>query len=57
MVSFSEICKALQGAHRILVASHHRPDADALGSAIAAALWLKKEGHAVTVWNEDGMPS
>ncbi|MFI0347645.1 MAG: bifunctional oligoribonuclease/PAP phosphatase NrnA [Chthoniobacterales bacterium] len=57
MVSFSEICKALQPAHRILVVSHHRPDGDALGSTIAAALWLKQEGHEVSAWNEDGLPS
>ncbi|HLB32840.1 MAG TPA: bifunctional oligoribonuclease/PAP phosphatase NrnA, partial [Chthoniobacterales bacterium] len=53
---FSEVCKLLRGAHHILVVSHHRPDGDALGSTIAAALWLQHEGHAITAWNEDGMP-
>jgi phosphoesterase RecJ-like protein len=53
--TFPEISEALRGAHRILVASHLRPDADALGSTIAAALWLRNEGHDVTAWNEDGM--
>ena len=52
---FSEIREALRGCHRILVASHLRPDADALGSTIASALWLRDEGHEVTAWNEDGM--
>lgn len=53
--TFSEIREALRGCRRILVASHLRPDADALGSTIAAALWLRDEGHEVTAWNEDGM--
>jgi len=53
--AFSEIHEALRPCHRILVASHLRPDADALGSTIAAALWLKAEGHEVTAWNEEGM--
>ena len=54
---FDEIREALRGRSRILVASHLRPDADAYGSSIAAALWLQSEGHEVTVWNEDGMLS
>ncbi|MBX9743067.1 MAG: bifunctional oligoribonuclease/PAP phosphatase NrnA [Chthoniobacterales bacterium] len=54
--SFSEICKLLPQARRILVVSHARPDGDALGSTLAVALWLKSEGHQVTVWNEDGLP-
>lgn len=55
--SFPEIRDALIGRKHVLVASHLRPDADAYGSAIAAALWLLAEGHEVTVWNEDGMLS
>jgi len=54
--AFSEIREALRGRRRILVASHLRPDADALGSTIATALWLRQEGHEVTAWNHDGMP-
>jgi len=53
---FDKIAKALRGAKRIAVASHLRPDADALGTTIAAALWLKSEGKDVTAWNEDGIP-
>lgn len=56
MSSFSEICQLLRSAHRILVVSHARPDGDALGSVLAVALWLEREGHKVTVWNEDGLP-
>ena len=54
--SFAEIRDSLRGCRRILIASHLRPDADALGSTIAAAIWLRNEGHEVTAWNEDGMP-
>lgn len=53
--SFSEIFAALQGAKSILVASHARPDGDALGSTIAFALWLKSLGKDITAWNEDGV--
>ncbi|MFZ4115951.1 MAG: DHH family phosphoesterase [Chthoniobacterales bacterium] len=54
--SFAEIREALRCASSILVVSHCRPDGDALGSTIAATLWLKNEGHQVTAWNEDGLP-
>ena len=54
-VHFSEIRGSLKGKNRGLVASHLRPDADAYGSTIASALWLKSEGHEVSAWNEDGM--
>lgn len=54
--SFLEICQMLRLAHRVLVVSHARPDGDALGSTLAAVLWLKQEGHDVTAWNEDGVP-
>ncbi len=53
--TFPEIREALRGTRRILVVSHLRPDADALGSTIAAALWLSNEGYDVTAWNEEGM--
>lgn len=53
--SFSDIADALRNAERILVASHHRPDADALGSTIAFTLWLRELGKEVTAWNQDGV--
>lgn len=54
--SFAEIAKSLEGANEILVASHQRPDGDALGCTIAMALWLRSLGKKVAAWNEDGMP-
>ncbi|MBE2203342.1 MAG: bifunctional oligoribonuclease/PAP phosphatase NrnA [Chthoniobacterales bacterium] len=53
---FDEILAPLKSARRVLVASHVRPDADALGSTLAAALWLRGLGKEVVTWNEDGMP-
>jgi bifunctional oligoribonuclease and PAP phosphatase NrnA len=53
--SFAEIAATLEGADDILVASHVRPDGDALGSTIAFALWLKSLGKKVTAWNEEGV--
>lgn len=52
---FDKILSALDGARRIAIASHLRPDADALGSTIACALWLKDCGKEVTAWNEEGV--
>ncbi|MFA7345843.1 MAG: bifunctional oligoribonuclease/PAP phosphatase NrnA [Terrimicrobiaceae bacterium] len=51
-----EILSSLDKARRVLVASHLRPDADALGSVVACALWLKGRGKDVTAWIEGGMP-
>jgi bifunctional oligoribonuclease and PAP phosphatase NrnA len=53
--SFSEIAGAVESAEKILVASHVRPDGDALGSTIAFALWLQSIGKTVAAWNEHGV--
>jgi bifunctional oligoribonuclease and PAP phosphatase NrnA len=53
--SFSDIADAIAQAENILVASHIRPDGDALGSTIAFALWLSSLRKRVTAWNEDGV--
>lgn len=52
--SFADIAAALASAKSILVASHVRPDGDALGSTIAFALWLKSLNRPVAAWNEEG---
>jgi phosphoesterase RecJ-like protein len=53
--AFSDITRALADANHILVASHVRPDGDALGSTLAFALWLRGLGKQVTAWNQDGV--
>ncbi len=54
--AFQEIETAIRSAKRILVASHLRPDADALGSTIAMMLWIHSLGIEAEAWNEDGTP-
>ncbi len=56
MTNFQTIDAALQEAGTILVVSHMRPDADALGSTLAFAIYLQSLGKKVTAWNEDGVP-
>ncbi len=46
----------LMQAHSFVLACHQRPDADALGSALALAHALRREGKDVTVLSEDGVP-
>ena len=53
--SFSEIAACIESAESILVASHVRPDGDALGSTIAFALWLRSLRKTVVAWNEHGV--
>lgn len=54
IASFDDIAHSLNRARTVIVASHLRPDADALGSTIAMALWLKSCGKNVLAWNQDG---
>lgn len=56
--SFNEIEATIRSAKTILVASHHRPDADALGCTIAMTLFIRSLGldQEVIAWNEDGCP-
>jgi phosphoesterase RecJ-like protein len=54
--TFNEIESEIRSAGRILVASHLRPDADALGCTLAMGLWIRSLGIDVTMWNEDGCP-
>ncbi len=54
--SFDDIIEAIAGAGRILVASHARPDGDAIGSAVAMGMMLQNVGKEVTVVNCDPVP-
>jgi phosphoesterase RecJ-like protein len=56
-MNFDIISNALRDARTVGVASHIRPDADALGSTIAFALWLRDCGREVTAYNEEGSTS
>lgn len=54
--TFNEIESEIRSAEKILVTSHLRPDADALGCTLAMGLWIRSLGADVTMWNEDGCP-
>lgn len=40
----------------VVIVTHHKPDADALGSSLGLAGYLKKKGHAVTVVTPSDYP-
>ncbi|RDC65259.1 DHH family phosphoesterase [Adhaeribacter pallidiroseus] len=46
----------LQEPKEILITTHHKPDADALGSSLGLAGYLKKKGHVVTVVTPSDYP-
>ena len=52
-----EIGEALLAANTLVIASHARPDGDALGSQIALSDTLREIGKTVISINEDAMPS
>ena len=49
MKPISEIYPLLQQPARVVVTMHQKPDADAMGSALALYNYLRKSGHEVTV--------
>ena len=46
----------LQEPKEILITTHHKPDADALGSSLGLAGYLRKKGHVVTVVTPSDYP-
>ena len=49
--------KALQVPKKVVITTHHKPDADALGSSLGMAGYLKKKGHSVTVITPTDYPT
>ena len=49
MNNTKELQKLMDGAGKVLLISHRKPDADTLGSAIALGIWLKNLGKEVTL--------
>jgi phosphoesterase RecJ-like protein len=41
---------------KVVIVTHHKPDADALGSSLGLAGYLKKKGHSVTVITPSDYP-
>ena len=46
----------LSHPQKIVITTHHKPDADALGSALGLANYFKKKGHQVTVISPSDYP-
>ena len=55
--SLSEIKNLLATPREIVITTHHKPDADALGSSLALALYLRKKGHNAHVITPSDYPS
>jgi phosphoesterase RecJ-like protein len=53
----SELKELLSSPKRIVITTHHKPDADALGSSLALARFLKKKNHHVQVIVPSDYPS
>lgn len=47
----------LTGPKNIVITTHHKPDADALGSSLGLATYLQKKGHKATVVTPTDYPS
>ena len=47
----------LDSSLKVVITTHHKPDADALGSSLALALYLRKKGHSVQVITPSDYPS
>ena len=56
MSSFKNVLNTIGRHQKFLVTTHHNPDADAVSSALAMALFLKSLGKQVYVLNEDACP-
>lgn len=52
-----QIYERLRGAARVLIASHVRPDGDAIGSVLGLGLALEEAGKSVQMVLADGVPS
>jgi phosphoesterase RecJ-like protein len=55
--SVSELQALLAQPKQVFITTHHKPDADALGSSLAWAGYLKKKGHSVTVVTPSDYPA
>lgn len=56
MRKLTEFKAFLKDPKQIVIVTHHKPDADALGSSLGLCAYLKKNGHAVTVITPSDYP-
>jgi bifunctional oligoribonuclease and PAP phosphatase NrnA len=57
MPDITSLKKIISEPKRIVITTHHKPDADALGSSLGLANYLQKKGHEVTVITPSDYPS
>mgnify|MGYP005753808005 FL=1 len=57
MHNINALKELLQEPKEVMITTHHKPDADALGSSLGLAGYLKKKGHRVTVITPSDYPS
>lgn len=57
MTHLSEFKEFLGISRKIVIVTHHKPDADALGSSLGLSAYLKKKGHSVTVITPSDYPT
>jgi len=56
MSSITDLQELLAQPRQIFITTHHKPDADALGSSLAMMGYLRKKGHHVTVVTPSDYP-
>lgn len=56
MNNFKKAEQEIKNAKSILVATHHEPDGDAIGSILAVAFYLKKIGKKFYIFSFSGLP-
>ncbi|WP_018476746.1 DHH family phosphoesterase [Pontibacter roseus] len=57
MYDINALKELLREPKEVMITTHHKPDADALGSSLGLAGYLKKLGHRVTVITPSDYPS
>ncbi|HLK96607.1 MAG TPA: DHH family phosphoesterase, partial [Hymenobacter sp.] len=57
MSTISELQVLLSQPRQVFITTHHKPDADALGSSLGLAGYLRKKGHSVTVVTPSDYPN
>ena len=54
---FSDAKGLMASSKNVVITTHVSPDGDAIGSSLALALWLKKEGYSAQVITPDDYPA
>lgn len=57
MHDINALKELLREPKEVMITTHHKPDADALGSSLGLAGYLKKKGHRVTVITPSDYPN